>query len=212
MGISWWDIAKTAAPIAASFTPLGPLGGILVAGAMGAGEGVQKGEGLKGALLRGGLGAGAGAMGAGIGSALTKGAASAATGAAAKGAQKAVLDKTLEGGGKLAFGAMGTPVFSGEALKAGAGKLAEGTAASRGLAKFADLTSNAAIEPKQDAMLKSVVGGSKVIGQAANAMQPQQRRQPRFADVGPQVQHPGFGGAYQYGGSSTQSLGFGRYF
>ena len=211
MGISWWDIAKTAAPIAASFTPLGPLGGILVAGAMGAGEGVSRGEGVKGALLRGGLGAGSGALGAGIGSALTKGAASAATSAAAKGAQKAVLDKTLEGGGKLAFGAMGTPIFSGEALKAGAGKLAEGTAKSRGLAKFADLTANAALDPEKNAMLKTVSTGSKALGQVANAMQPQQRRQPTFADVGPQIQHPGFGGAYQYGGG-TRSLGFGRYF
>jgi hypothetical protein len=203
MGVSFWDVFKTAAPIGAAFIPgVGPLASIAIGGALSGGIEAAEGGGIGDILKAGALGAGSSAAGIGVGSALSKGATEAGTKAAETAAQKAMLATDMATEGGLKFGAAGVPMFSPEALSAGAEKLAEGTAKSRLLGKVGDITSplRGKNPEAQDALLNKVGKGTKLATTALGAINPEQQQQqpPRFMEAQMRM-HPGFNPAYQFG-------------
>lgn len=191
----FWDIMQIVGPIAATAIA-GPVGGIVASGAMGAGTGFAKGEGLKGALLRGGLGAGTGALTAGALGSLSKGAET----AAAKSIEKATMDATLQEAIKAGPDAL-TPVFTDTAMRAGevAGKAAEMSAKNNALQRFADITSKARGKhpAETQGMLRTVAGGANTLGQVSQILAPDERR--TFSQVQGMAGMPGMSPMYQYG-------------
>lgn len=217
MGISFWDVFKTAAPIGAAFIPgVGPLASIAIGGALSGGIEAAEGGSIGDILKAGALGAGTSAAGIGAGSALSKGATEASTKAAEKAAQKAMLETAASEGG-LKIGAMGIPQFSPQAMSAGAEKLAAGTAKSRLLGKVGDITSplRGKNPEAQDALLNKVGKGTKLATTALGAIDPDQPQQqpPRFMQTQMRM-HPGFDPMYQFGGRrsyGTRIVGGGYY-
>jgi hypothetical protein len=202
MGVSFWDVFKTAAPIGAAFIPgVGPLASIGISAALSGGIKAAEGGDVTDILKAGAIGAGSGAVGLGVGSALSKGASEAGTKAAEQAAGKAALAKTMETGG-LQFGPMGVPMLSPEGMMAGSAKLAEGTAKSRILEKVGDITSPLrGKDPEaQSALLNKVGKGTKLATTALGAISPEQQQQqpPRFMETQMRM-HPGFDPSYQFG-------------
>ena len=195
--MNFWDIAHFVVPIAATVIG-GPGAGIAVSGAMGAGKGVAKGEGAKGALLRGALGAGTGALSAG------------ATGALSKGAGEAAMNQSLKQVLKAGFDESGNAIVTDAALKAAGGMKA---GALQGLSS---LTSKAQGKNPGETtgMLKTVSSGAHTLGQIASLFGPDEN--PRFSSVQNLMNGPGMSPMYQYGTGGgrrrTPTLGTGRYY
>jgi hypothetical protein len=203
MGISFWDVMQVVAPVAATAIG-GPVAGIAVSGAMGAGGSLAQGEDWRTALLKGGVGAGTGALAAGATGGLSK----AATNVGAKAAERGMAQMAAES----VAGGLGTglPQFSQAALDSATKGLAKkaafdsvGGALSKSLGKDEKVT---------NAMLKTTTGGANTLSQIASLYQPEDPS--RFSDMMAALQGPGMSPQYQYGTSRrrTPTIGTGRFY
>jgi hypothetical protein len=181
---------------------------------MGAGKGVAKGEGVKGAVLRGALGAGTGALTAGATGALSKGAEEAATKTIEKEAMDASMDEILKQGLDKEM----MPIVTDQAMNMAAvgAKVGEESGKAQALNKFADLTKKAQGNKDTQKLLGTIGKGSKSVGAVAQAFEPPET--PKFAQIATvqprRRQHPGFTSAYQYDPQSygVRTVDFGRYY
>jgi hypothetical protein len=230
MGLSWWDIMQVVGPVAATAIG-GPVAGMAVSGAMGAGGAKAKGGSTADILRGGAIGVGTGALGAGGLGKASQTAAGLAKNAAAKEGAKAAGTQFLKEGAKT--GMMGMPMISPAAVGAGSTAMtAAGNVGKAGaLNKFADLTKKSLGKNQQatGGMLDTVKSGTKTYGAVDSAVfgparaeeqknkvkfwdlhnaMVQQQQQPYQSGLSPEYQF----GAYGTPGSSLQTLGFlGRY-